>query len=126
MTWDDAARQRTQVQRHLSPSEIDRLQHAYELGSTFNELARGFRIHKTTVAAVLERRGVSRRGKGPSDEVTALAIELYQEGHSTSTIASRFGFSAEKIRKHLLAAGITVRGPHDWRRGSRREFDEQS
>jgi hypothetical protein len=108
-----------QAQHRLEPPEIDRLGRAYESGATVRELAQDFRIHRTTAMDLLERAGVPRRGKGLSDSKLQRAIRLYREGQSTARIGEALGFSAEMIRQHLLASGVRVRGPHDWRRKSR-------
>jgi len=115
VTWEYAARVRTQLQHRLSDSEIEQLAWLYGDGSTINELAGQFRIHRNTVMGLLEKSGVSRRGKGPSDSELALAIELYEQGHSTAAIGAILGFSGETIRQRLRTAGTQIRGPHDWR-----------
>jgi len=109
-------RTQKQAQHRLEPPEIDRLRRAYKSGATVRELAQDFRIHRTTAMDLLERAGVPRRGKGPADSELQRAVRLYREGQSTARIGKALGFSAETIRQHLLASGVRVRGPHDWRR----------
>ena len=50
-----------QKQRRLSPAEAGQLLDAYRAGAIAVELAARFGVHRTTVAAVLERAGKSRR-----------------------------------------------------------------
>src|SRR5271165_3026652 len=52
-----------QVQRRLGREHAARLVHQYESGATLKEIARGFGIHRTTAAELLERAGIPRRGK---------------------------------------------------------------
>jgi len=108
-----------QVQRRLDAPEIERLKGAYQSGATLRDLAEEFHIHRHTAADLLERVGISRRGEGLSDSQFRQAIQLYGEGKSTATIGKTIGFNAETIRQRLLAAGIKIRGPHDWQQKGR-------
>jgi hypothetical protein len=105
-----------QVQHRLPALEVERLRLSYESGATLEELARNFRIHRGTAADILERSGVARRGKGPSEQDIRRAIRMYESGQSTATIGQRLGFAADTIRNGLIKAGVEMRGPHDWRR----------
>jgi hypothetical protein len=115
VSWDDSVRRRSQLQRRLQPDETARLCDEYRDGATASELAVRYQIHRTTALAILSRSGVDRRGKGPSDEQTALALELYEMGNSTASIGELLGFSGETIRHRILAAGIRMRNAHEWR-----------
>jgi len=53
-----APRPRTQVQRHLSREEQLKVVDAYDAGATMTAVAREFKIHRTTVRAILDRQGV--------------------------------------------------------------------
>jgi DNA-binding CsgD family transcriptional regulator len=105
-----------QVQNRLDGPQAHRLRQAYKSGATLKELARDFHVNRRTAADLLERGGIPRRGKGPSDSEVQQAIRLYGEGKSTAIIAHSLGFSAETIRNHLLAAGVVIRDPHHWHR----------
>ena len=105
---------RHQVQHRLTKAEVELLARSYLEGSTLDELSGQFRVHRHTVMDLLEKAGISRRGKGPSAEEVVTAIELYEEGYATATIGLVLGFSGETIRQRLLAAGISIRGPHEW------------
>ena len=107
-------RTRKQVQHRLEPTEVEQLTKAYAAGATLGELARDFRVHKNTAMELLERSGIARRGKGPSDSQVTEAICLYGEGRSTAVIGGLLGFSADTIRRRLIQAGVEMRGPHDW------------
>jgi hypothetical protein len=108
---------RIQIQTRLSPSDSARLCSDYQAGATLNALASKYRVHKRTASAVLERAGVARRSynTGPSDEAKSLAVELYDQGHSTAAIGAVLGFSSETIRSHLIKTGITLRPRRGWR-----------
>jgi DNA-binding NarL/FixJ family response regulator len=54
-------RPRIQVQRHLNHEEQLKVAEAYEAGATMKAVARQFRIHRTTVRAVLDRQGATIR-----------------------------------------------------------------
>lgn len=47
--------------RRLKSEEVDEMVRAYEAGSTPNEMAARFQVHRTTVMANLRRRGVTIR-----------------------------------------------------------------
>lgn len=51
-------RPRMQVQRHLNREEQLKVAEAYEAGATMKAVARQFKIHRTTVRAILDRQGV--------------------------------------------------------------------
>ncbi len=58
---EEAGRLSNPVQRRLSSTEIDRLAQAYADGISNDALARLYDVHRTTVMAHLELRGVPRR-----------------------------------------------------------------
>ena len=55
VTWDQAVRVRHQVQHRLTQPEVELLARCYLEGSTLNELAGHFRVHRRTVMELLER-----------------------------------------------------------------------
>ena len=112
--WESAVHDRIQFQRRLTPLEILHLGEGYLAGSTVEELASLYNIHRSTVMAQLERSGIARRGKGPTEAQASLAVELYRQGKSTSAIGSLLGFSGEAIRRRLVESGVSIRGPHGW------------
>ena len=46
------------VQRRLSPDVVDELAHLYEEGASIDALGRRYGVHRTTIIAQLDRRGV--------------------------------------------------------------------
>ena len=103
-----------QVQRRLRPKEIDDLVAAYQAGISVYELADHHRIHRATVSLLLERRGVPRRYRLVEGDRITQAVNLYESGHSLSTVGSQMGVSPETVRNVLIRAGVTLRPRPGW------------
>jgi hypothetical protein len=58
-----------------------------------------FGIHRSTVTAVLKRRGVDPRKRGLTDEQTAEACRLYPEGWSLARLAKRYCVDDMTVRR---------------------------
>jgi hypothetical protein len=56
-----SAPQIKQVQRRLDPTEEQRVIEAYLSGKTVYEVGEQFKIHRTTVSAIMRRQGVTLR-----------------------------------------------------------------
>jgi len=56
-----ALRPRTQMQRHLNREEQLEVVEAYRAGATMKVISQRFKIHRTTVRAILDRHGVTPR-----------------------------------------------------------------
>jgi len=104
-----------QHQRRLIPAEIAQLVAEYQNGHDMQVLARTWGLHRTTVAAHLQRAGVVLRRQGLSPAQTTQAIALYIEGWSCQRLGERFGCSAETVRQDLMRQGVQLRSP--WDRG---------
>jgi hypothetical protein len=102
---------RRQVQRCLGELEVDELVEAYCGGTTVLKLAATFQIHRTTVLALLETKGVPRRGRIWSPDLTKQATRLYTEGRSCASIGRQLKVNPETVRQHLMTAGVTLRPP---------------
>ena len=104
------------AQRRLSPTNVHDLVEAYRAGATINELAVEFGIHRTTVAAHLDRKRVPRRREASVWDQNALreAAELYATGLSLADVASRFGIDAQTVANRFRRAGVTVRRRRGW------------
>jgi hypothetical protein len=85
-----------QFQNRLEPAEIHLLKQAYRSGATLRDLARDFEIHRTTAMELLERAGIARRGKGPSESEVLRAIHLYREGRQQPVSAASWD-SVQKL-----------------------------
>ena len=98
--------------RRLHPNQIDALVAEYQAGATVLEVAKSYQIHRTTVLALLERAGVSRRYQRLSAEQTAEAAQLYEAGNSLVVVAARFEVDASTVWRALRQAGVTLRDQH--------------
>jgi DNA-binding CsgD family transcriptional regulator len=84
----------------------------YKAGASVYELGRQFQIHRDTVASILERRGVARRGRPLSLAQAEEAVQLYRGGQSLAKIAPKLGCHPSTVRLALLGAGEKLRDPH--------------
>jgi lambda repressor-like predicted transcriptional regulator len=98
------------VQRRLRPDEVARLVEQYKAGATARELGARFGIHRSTVAAHLERAGVpTRRGRGlHPDEINDVA-RLYAEGWSALRLSREYGVSDHTVTAALRKADVPIR-----------------
>src|SRR5438105_2453888 len=80
-----------EVQRRLTPSEVQDLIKAYEAGSSVNQLADRFDIHRATVLSHLERAGVPRRHPRLDDAGIEEATQLYIHGMSLAEVGECLG-----------------------------------
>jgi uncharacterized protein (DUF433 family) len=104
-----------QVQRRLTPEQVDQLVAEYQAGDSMLQLAKSWRLHRTTVAEHLGRAGIAVRQRGISTERLGDAARLYQDGWSCQRLASHFGCNAETMRQALKQAGVQLRAPWDRR-----------
>lgn len=98
-----------QAQVRLEPDQINALAVAYREGKAIKDLARNFGVHRTTVTAILERRGVELRLTGLSNAQVAEACRLYPEGWSLARLADRYSVNDMTVRRYLLLAGVAMR-----------------
>jgi DNA-binding CsgD family transcriptional regulator len=110
-----APRSRTQVQRHLIHEDQLEVVDAYAAGASINEVARQFRLHRTTVNAILERHGVPVRARTMSPTQIRRARELYESGLSLVDVGAQLGFNAQTVANRLKALAVPIRAPHDSR-----------
>jgi hypothetical protein len=73
-----------QRQRRLSPAEVVAVAQEFRAGADMRDLAREFRVHRTTISECLRKLGVPLRRQGLQDEDLAEAAGLYREGWSSS------------------------------------------
>lgn len=106
-----------QVQRRLTPERAGRLVAEYQAGDSMQQLARRWRLHRTTVAEHLRRAGVSVRRRGIVDSQLDEAVRLYRAGWSCQRLAERYDRDDETIRQALRRVGITLRKP--WERSTK-------
>ncbi|WP_178138760.1 hypothetical protein [Ferrithrix thermotolerans] len=110
-------RRSVQRQRRLAPSEITRLAQDYAAGSTVNQLAMRYGVHRTTVLNHLEQQGIDRRRthRVLSKDDVARAAALYSSGRSLKATGSHFGVDAETIRREFKKAGVAIRPRRGWK-----------
>ena len=108
---EEAGRLSNPVQRRLSSPEIDHLAQAYADGISTDALARLYDVHRTTVMAHLELRGVPRRvnRRKLSDHDVSEATLQYCSGDSLAVVARAFNVDAATVRRELARVGVTIR-----------------
>lgn len=98
--------------RKLSPAEIDQLVGDYQAGTCLTELGQQCGLHRQTVKAHLERRGVTIRSELPAmtAEQVQAAGRLYEaSGLSLAQVATRFEVAPNTLRRALGRAGFQIR-----------------
>ena len=98
-----------QAQRRLGEPDVDKLVEAYSGGATVLQLATRYQIQRTTVLALLEKKGVPRRGRVWSYDLNKQATRLYTEGISCGSIGRDLRVTPETVRQHLMKAGVALR-----------------
>jgi transposase len=100
-----------QRQHRLSQAEIAELIVAYHQGQSIRQLARRFKVHRTTVTALLRRQGIELRQAGLAPAAIPAAASLYGQGWSLARLGERFGVDAATVWRALRAAGVEMRMP---------------
>ncbi len=101
-----AVRHIKQVQKRLTPEEVETLILEYRSGKNLVELGKEFGCHSTTVSRLLAKKGIE---KPPhSNDSVEEIVAKYQTGESVRTIAKKSGLSHKTISKMLKEHGITV------------------
>lgn len=113
---EEAGRLSNPSQRRLSPAEIGDLIQAYRAGSSINELAIRYRIHRTTVAGHLDRNHIPRHREQSAwdDGTLSEAAELYATGRSLVDVADRYGIDAQTVANRFRRAGVSIRPRRGW------------
>lgn len=110
-------------QRRLTADELEVVAGAYRAGSSMNDLANSFQVHRTTIAGHLRRLNVPLRRQGLPDEQLAEAVSLYGVGWSCQRLAERYHCCDETVRQTLRRAGVNLRSP--WERRDSRDPDRR-
>lgn len=108
------SRRQHQHQIRLNPDQIRKLVSEYQEGLTVLDLAVRYRIHRTTVLAVLRREKVPPR-TGVIDRNIDEAKQLYELGWSLSKVGQHLGVDAETVRRGLMKAGVVIRQRRGWK-----------
>ncbi len=109
-------REPKQAQRRLSQTEVAALVGHYRAGRSLKDLAQDFQVHRGTVAAHLDRHGVTNRRGGLDPGQIDEAIRLYNDGWSLARIAESFAVYPTSVYYWLRKKGVTLRPRQGWNR----------
>jgi len=90
-----------QVQRRLSPEEIESLVGDYRAGASTYQLAARWKIHRATVSNHLRRAGERVRTQGEVEVEMDEARQLRVEGWSFNRLARKYGIDPKTMKKRL-------------------------
>ena len=94
--------------QELREHEIDELVARYQETRNMRQVAREFRMSRTTVAKHLADRNIdTSRGMKAGD--VARAVELYAEGLSSVNIGKQLGFDNHTVISALRSEGVVIR-----------------
>lgn len=98
-----------QVQRRLDPDQTLQLIAAYLQGQSVSQLARDWKIHRTTIMEHLQRHDVPTRPhkRKMTDQQVIEAAKRYRAGDSLATIGNHYGVDAKTMSRELKAARTT-------------------
>jgi transposase-like protein len=98
-----------QQQRRLKTAEVEAVIRRAQDGETQSDLARAFGVHRTTIAGILQVRGIVIEPHAIWQLEVDRAVRMYQSGQSLAAIGKELGYSANTIRTHLLQRGVALR-----------------
>jgi lambda repressor-like predicted transcriptional regulator len=97
--------------KRVRDDEVDHLVDLYRSGEAVKDLATRFNLHRDTVGAILNRRGVIRRARGiPKDRLPGV-VTACREGSSLDMIARDVGVATNTVAAALRRAGEVIRPP---------------
>lgn len=96
-----------QVQRRLTPTELETLIAEYEAGARVCELAKVYDLHRTTVARHVARAFKTRpvMTEAQIDE----AVRLYRDGWTLHSVGQHSGVADQTIRRVLVERAVMIR-----------------
>lgn len=106
--------ERSPQQRRLTSAEQADVAGLYDAGSSMNDLARLFTVHRSAIVRALQEQGVPRRTRGMTDEEAAEAGRLYQQGWSLLRLRQKFGCSDSAVTTALRKVGVQTRQRNGW------------
>lgn len=112
-------RPRLQKQRHLDHAGQARVVEVYQQGKTISAVSREFKLHRTTVAAILDRHDVAVRAHYMTKRHVDQARDFYESGSSLAEVGRRLGFDAATVATRLRARGVRIRDAHERRSTSK-------
>jgi hypothetical protein len=104
------------VQRRLTPSDANEICASYINGTSIDEIARTYGVHRTTIMTHLDRRGVPRRRivRKLTDDLVADAAVMYRDGQSLVTVADAFNVDTRTLAREFRKAGLPIRPRRGW------------
>lgn len=94
--------------KQLREHEIDLLVTRYRELRNMRQVAREFRMSRTTVTKHLAARGID-TARGMKLVDVARAVELYSRGLSSITIGKQLGFDNHTVLRALRGEGVVIR-----------------
>lgn len=96
-------------QTRLSVPNRAALADAYASGTSVDELAQRFGVHRQTALRIIAQVGLEVPRRGLAPEHVREAARLYESGLSLVEVGRRFGVGPDAVRRVLPGAGATVR-----------------
>lgn len=96
-------------QRRLSADQLVKMATAYTSGISTNSLAATYGLSKGSVLKLPAQQDVAMRRQPPTSAQVEKAATLYERGSSLASISAALGLSQTALRRHLGAAGVTLR-----------------
>ncbi|MCP3935579.1 MAG: hypothetical protein GY708_09440 [Actinomycetia bacterium] len=98
------------------PHDSDELVATYRAAATIGHVTADVGVHRTTIAAHLERRGVPRHSEQAAwdDDILMEAAELKTAGLSLADLADRYRIDAQTVANRFRRTGVTVRPRRGW------------
>jgi hypothetical protein len=105
-----------QVQRRLSAADVDQICASYVAGSSIDNLAQDYGVHRTTIITHLDQHGVPRRRvvRKMTDAQVTEAAAMYRNGHSLMTVADDFQVDTRTLGREFRKAGVPIRPRRGW------------
>ncbi|TYL51156.1 hypothetical protein [Agromyces mariniharenae] len=95
----------------LSDESRARVAQRYEAGETTTQLAKDYRVAKSTIIGILRANNVVVRRQPLTPEQVSEAARLYESGLSLSQVAKRMDVNQETMRVAIIEARVTLREP---------------
>ena len=88
----------------------------YASGTSIDELARTYGVHRTTIITHLDQQGVPRRRvvRKLTDLLVTEAAVSYLDGHSLATVAHEYDVDARTLAREFRRAGVAIRPRRGW------------
>lgn len=99
----------------FTKEQINAVIEAYTGGDTMADLAKRYGVRRTTISALLKRKGVPlRAARAMSEAEIDQAVQLYTSGLSLQKVGDRLGWDHNTIYRHVKRRGVAMRSPNDY------------